>query len=72
MWLEQCGLRVLRCSNEELYNNFDGLLDAIFSACRSRTPLTTPHPRPLSPRRRGARGVTFELSAGYSRSPRGE
>jgi very-short-patch-repair endonuclease len=52
MWLEQCGLRVLRCSNEELYNNFDGLLDAIFSACQSRTPLT-PDPSPLEDEGRG-------------------
>jgi very-short-patch-repair endonuclease len=39
-WLEARGLKVLRCTNEDLYENFDGLLEAIWLACRSRAPLT--------------------------------
>ena len=51
-WLEERGLKVLRCHNEELYENFDGLLEAIWYACQTRTPLT-PDPSPLEDEGRG-------------------
>ncbi len=35
-WLEQQGLKVIRCPNHELYENLEGLLEVIWTACRER------------------------------------
>jgi adenine-specific DNA-methyltransferase len=46
-WLEAQGLKVLRCPNHELYENLDGLLEAIWHACRER--MAGQHPSPPAP-----------------------
>jgi very-short-patch-repair endonuclease len=50
-YLESTGLRVLRFPNDAVTEDLDGVCDAIFAACRRRSPLTPPSP----PRRAGER-----------------
>ena len=50
-FLESTGLTVLRFPNREITEKLDGVCDAIFAACRRRSPLTLPSP----PRSAGAR-----------------
>ena len=51
--LELEGLRVLRAGNEEVYDNLEGVLEAIWEVCRAArenaatVSRTTPHPNPL-------------------------
>lgn len=39
-WLEEQGLRVLRFTNEEVYFNLDGVIEAIAKFCKREGPLT--------------------------------
>jgi very-short-patch-repair endonuclease len=52
-YLESIGLAVLRFPNRDVTEKLDGVCDAIFAACRRRSPLTLPSP----PRRAGARDL---------------
>ncbi len=59
--LEQSGLFVLRCTNCDFYENFDGLLEKIWSVCCERTgtkpTLSFDSPSPPAPLPEGARGA---------------
>src|SRR5262249_52612040 len=49
-WLEHEGLRVVRAGNEDVYENLEGVLEAVWEACRTASPkqraeLPNPHPK---------------------------
>jgi very-short-patch-repair endonuclease len=52
-YLEEQGYRVLRFWNNEVLNNVEGVMSAIYAALRDAAPQ---HPPPLTPPRHAARG----------------
>ena len=43
-WLEGQGLSVIRCPNEDVYENLDGLMEVIWQVCRERAKTKSPSP----------------------------
>ena len=52
-YLQTHGWLVLRFWNNQMYDELESVLEAIYQTCMERRP---PHPRPLSPSKQGERG----------------
>jgi very-short-patch-repair endonuclease len=52
-WLQSQGLTVVRYWNNQLYDDFDTVLESLWSMCHAAVEMPSPHPQPLSPGYRG-------------------